>query len=141
MDPREELYQALKERLSNIEEIKHVDLWNSNIDFLEEEEPWQRPAVFIQFMPIKWNVMRDSFRGFGELRLHTVVDWSQDAPIEAWQLTDKIWQELTRIEGEYFSGTYPDQTIPNVDHNAVFENIDVFQVRYIKPWIEDDEDM
>lgn len=138
MDPREELYQALKEKLGDIEEIKHIDLWNNNIDFLEEEEPWPRPAVFIQFMPIKWSVLKDSFRGFGELRIHTVVDWGENAPIEAWQLTDKIWKALTRINGEYFSGSYPDQTIPNVDHGEVFENIDVFQVKYLKPWDEEE---
>lgn len=140
MDPREELFQALKEKLGNIEEVKHVDLWNSNVEFLEEESPWQCPAVFIQFMPIQWNVLKDSFRGHGELRIHTVVEWSDNAPIEAWQLTDKIWRALTRIEGEYFMGSYPSQTVPNVDHNGVFENIDIFQVTYLKPWDEAMED-
>lgn len=136
MDPREELYQALKEKLGEIEEIKHIDLWNNNIAFLEEEQPWPRPAVFIQFMPIAWNVMKDAFRGRGELRIHTVVDWNENAPIEAWRLTDKLWKALSRIEGDYFGGSYPEQTIPNVDHGEVFENVDVFSVTYLKPWIE-----
>lgn len=139
MDPREELYEALKEKLGNIEEIKHVDLWNSNTSFLEEESPWPRPAVFIQFMPISWDVLKDAFRGRGELRIHTVVDWSEQAPIEAWRITDKIWKALTRIEGQYFAGSYPSMTIPNVDHGEVFENTDVFSVTYAKPWQEEEE--
>ena len=45
MDPRQELYAALVEQLKNIPEVKHVDLWNENVVYADQDEPWQRPAV------------------------------------------------------------------------------------------------
>ena len=27
--------------------IKHIDLWNHNVEFIEQEEQWDRPAVFV----------------------------------------------------------------------------------------------
>lgn len=31
--------------------VKTYDLWNEQVDFIEEEEPFARPAVFLEFMP------------------------------------------------------------------------------------------
>lgn len=53
-----ELYTALTAALKNIKDgegedaprlVKHIDLWNQNVAFIEEESPWPRPAVFIEF--------------------------------------------------------------------------------------------
>lgn len=138
MDPREELYKEMKEKLEQVEGVAHVDLWNQQTDFLEEEAPFEMPAVFIEIGTIEWNVQKGFFRGRGEVRLHTVMPWSSEAPVEAWMLTDRIWEALTRIEADSFSGCYPSMTIPNNSHGEVFENIDVFQVKYLKIWATDD---
>lgn len=137
MDPREELYQELLDKLMQVKGVEHVDLWNQQTEFMEEEAPFRMPAVFVEFGDIEWNVQKDAFRGFGELRLHTVLPWSTEAPVEAWRLTDRIWGALTRLDGKYFSGSYPSMTIPNKSHGEIFENIDVFQVKYLKPWTTD----
>ena len=34
--------------------IKHVDLWNRNVEFAVEDEVWPRPAVFVEFGVIDW---------------------------------------------------------------------------------------
>ena len=79
---REELYRKLKERLEalcigvdgvyydaatedmadadSVEKeraIKHIDLWNHNVEFIEQEAAWERPAVFIEFVPFKWKAI------------------------------------------------------------------------------------
>ena len=77
---REELYHKLKTRLealcvnaageyyerpdeADVDDelypcaIKHIDLWNHNVEFLEQEAPWPRPAVFIEFVPFKWHAV------------------------------------------------------------------------------------
>ena len=113
MDPRQELYAALVGQLKNIPEVKHVDLWNENVVYADQDEPWQRPAVFIEL---------------------GVIDWSENAPIEAWQLTDKIWQALEGIRSKSFDGYYPRQTLSNGSHEELYENIDVFRVKYLKSW-------
>ena len=116
MDPRQELYAALVEQLKNIPEVKHVDLWNENVVYADQDEPWQRPAVFIELGVIDWTTIQGALRGNGDIKLHTVIDWSENAPIEAWQLTDKIWQALEGIRSKSFDGYYPRQTLSNGSH-------------------------
>ncbi|MDY0200987.1 MAG: hypothetical protein RBR40_08365 [Tenuifilaceae bacterium] len=69
---RKQLMTALIERLKHIEKdeagnyvvatepnpdktvIQHFDLWNQQLDWLDEEQPFTTPAVFIEFLPIQW---------------------------------------------------------------------------------------
>ena len=57
--------------------IKHIDLWNHNVEFIEQEENWERPAVFVEFCPIRWNAIVDGveYRAEPEVKLHIVTDW------------------------------------------------------------------
>ena len=54
------LYLSLIERLKQLTDrdgkpvIRTFDLWNEQISFLEQEEPFDAPAVFIEFRPVKW---------------------------------------------------------------------------------------
>ena len=54
---RKEIYEMLCERLGNIPEIKYIDLWNHNVEFIEQEDNWERPAVFVELCPINWEAM------------------------------------------------------------------------------------
>ena len=56
---RKEVYQMLCDRLKEVGggAIKHIDLWNHNVEFIEQEENWARPAVFVEFRPIRWNAI------------------------------------------------------------------------------------
>ena len=58
--------------------IKHIDLWNHNVEFIEQEENWERPAVFVEFCPIRWNAIVDGveYRAEPEVKLHIVTDWA-----------------------------------------------------------------
>ena len=40
---RKELYNMLRERLKEVGGgvIKHIDLWNHNVEFIEQEDGWQ----------------------------------------------------------------------------------------------------
>ena len=40
---RKELYTALKAAMEKIEAVKHVDLWNHNVEFIEQEDSWAVP--------------------------------------------------------------------------------------------------
>lgn len=37
---RKELYRMLCRELKAIDLIKHIDLWNHNVEFIEQEENW-----------------------------------------------------------------------------------------------------
>ena len=58
---RKELYNMLCKELKEVGGglIKHIDLWNHNVEFIEQEENWERPAVFVEFCPIRWNAIVD----------------------------------------------------------------------------------
>ena len=57
--------------------IKHIDLWNHNVEFIEQEENWERPAVFVEFQPIQWNAIQSGaeYRAEPIVHLHVVTDW------------------------------------------------------------------
>ena len=56
------LYLALEQKLLAVNDerprpqpvFKHCDLWNRQVEFLEEETPFQTPAVFVEFADIQW---------------------------------------------------------------------------------------
>ena len=112
---REELYRKLKTRLEALcinaageyyerpdeadmddelylRAIKHIDLWNHNVEFLEQEAPWPRPAVFIEFVPFKWHAVVPGveYRAQPLINLHVVTDWAEQNDIGEFRLLDKI---------------------------------------------------
>ncbi|NPV35092.1 MAG: hypothetical protein HPY80_00330 [Bacteroidales bacterium] len=62
----EQLYIALADHILSLADadnnklIKHVDLWNRQIEFIQIEDPFPLPAVFIEFKPIKWHQAADN---------------------------------------------------------------------------------
>lgn len=73
---RKEIYKMLCERLGNIPEIKYIDLWNHNVEFIEQEDNWERPAVFVELCPINWEATVAGMRYVTEAKvnLHVVTD-------------------------------------------------------------------
>lgn len=95
---RKELYKAICDRLGRLYKlpdgsvceliegtevpegaerlIPHIDLWNHNVEFIEQEENWARPAVFVEFCPIRWNALVNGveYRAEPQVNLHIVTD-------------------------------------------------------------------
>ena len=150
---REELYSKLKGRLEalcidvdgvyfdaaaeymidtdSIEQdraIKHIDLWNHNVDFLEQEAPWPRPAVFIEFVPFKWHAIVPGveYRAQPLINLHVVTDWAEQKDIGEFRLLDKIHEQLAGLEGESFMEFDIDSSATNHNHEDIVENIETY---------------
>lgn len=50
MENLKDIYLELAEKINDaIPEIKHIDLWHNQVNFLEEEHSFQAPAVFLEF--------------------------------------------------------------------------------------------
>ncbi len=153
---RKELYNAIKNRLEALcvnaageyytrpEEadaddelypraIKHIDLWNRNVEFIEQDTPWERPAVFIEFEPIHWNdiVPAVEYRAEARVRLHIVTDWTtvcQDSGgigIDL-DMPDKIHDAIAGIEGKNFKDFQLAESHTNHDHEDIVESIEVY---------------
>lgn len=149
MTVREELYRQIKAHLDLIgingadelfifdseadaevfnQAIKHFDLWNHNVEFLEQETPWERPAVFIEFQPIKWKeiVTGVEYRADVFVNLHVVTDWNESKGIGEFRLLEKIHEVLAGLNGSNFMEFDIDTSMTNHNHEEIVENIETY---------------
>ena len=138
---RKHLYTALVNTLKGIPEIKHIDLWNQNVDFIEQESPWPRPAVFIEFAPTTWSPLAGPFlrwRGSGQINLHIVTDWSGQAEpgteemesnLIGWALAEKIQKAMEGLRGKGFDSVTISSTVTNHNHEDIVDNVEVYSFR------------
>lgn len=132
---RSELYQAIKLKLEqDVPEVKHIDLWNHNVEFLEQEDAWARPAVFVEFGTIGWELFAGGKhqRGKGVVRIHLVTDWNEGEHDQAFAIGQKISEALEGLEGELFNGMVLIETATNHNHEDLLESIDSYAVRYLR---------
>lgn len=109
--------------------IKHIDLWNRNIEFIEQEASWERPAVFIEFVPFKWRTIVPGveYRAQPLVNLHVVTDWvEQDSDIGDFLLLDKIHEQLAGMSGNTFMEFDIDSSSTNHNHEEIVENIETY---------------
>lgn len=149
---REELYRKLKAKLEALcinaageyyerpddadvddglypRAIEHIDLWNHNVEFIDQEVPWNRPAVFIEFVPFKWNAIVPGieYRAQPLVNLHVVTDWVDgDTDIRQFRLVDKIHELLAGLSGETFMEFDIDSSATNHNHEEIVENIETY---------------
>ena len=78
------LYLTLEQKLLAITDeqpnpqpiFKHCDLWNRQVEFLEQETPFQTPAVFVEFADIQWRTDGQHIQDADlTVRLHIVTPW------------------------------------------------------------------
>lgn len=132
---RSELYQAIKLKLEqDVPEVKHIDFWNHNVEFLEQENAWARPAVFVEFGTIGWELFAGGKhqRGKGVVRIHLVTDWNEGEHDQAFAIGQKISEALEGLEGELFNGMVLIETATNHNHEDLLESIDSYAVRYLR---------
>ena len=161
---RKELYKAIIRRLQRIiatadgyayiepdEEmpdhaecaIKHIDLWNHNVEFIEQEENWERPAVFVEFCPIHWNAIQNGveYRAEPTVNLHVVTDWQgssaaasefMEASLKVFDLLEEIHKALTCMQGETFVELDLVESSTNHNHEEIIENMETYQCVAVK---------
>lgn len=137
---RKELYNRIKTMLLDEENglgIKHVDLWNHNVEFIEQETVWDRPAVFIEFCPIRWEAHQRgvSYRAEALVKLHIVTDWVErldtqggdSEGLDDLDLSEAIHGVIGCMDGEKFSGFDIVETTTNHNHEDIVESIDTYR--------------
>ncbi|MBO5272575.1 MAG: hypothetical protein J6B30_07145 [Muribaculaceae bacterium] len=148
---RKELYNRIKTLLLDEENglgIKHVDLWNHNVEFIEQETVWDRPAVFIEFCPIRWEAHQRgvSYRAEALVKLHIVTDWypepgqaygyaggaldtqcGDSEGIDELELSAAIQGVIGCMDGDKFYGFDIVETATNHNHEEIVESIDTYR--------------
>ena len=134
---RKEIYKMLCERLGNIPEIKNIDLWNHNVEFIEQEDNWERPAVFVELCPINWEATVAGMRYVTEAKvnLHVVTDWlgssaansdQREESLTVFDLLEKIHTALADVDGEHFKEFDISNSTTNHNHEEILENIETY---------------
>ena len=134
---RKGIYKMLCERLGNIPEIKYIDLWNHNVEFIEQEDNWERPAVFVELCPINWEATLAGMRYVteGKVNLHVVTDWlgssaansdQREESLTVFDLLEKIHTALADVDGEHFKEFDISNSTTNHNHEEILENIETY---------------
>ena len=139
---RKEVYQMLCDRLKEVGggAIKHIDLWNHNVEFIEQEEQWERPAVFIEFQPIQWRQVKTgssiSYTSRCRLSLHVVTDWHgsssadsefREKSLSYLDLLEDIHASLRGLSGQSFNGLDLVESLTNHNHDELLESIEIYE--------------
>lgn len=141
---RKQLYLSIIERLKEIKDmngeplIRHFDLWNEQVVFLEQEEAFEFPAAFIEFLPVRWKQLNDGTQEAAiQFRVHIVTDFKgssadgsayQKNALELFDLLDQVNANLSGMKGENFRGMFRIESSTNHNHEEVIESLETFQV-------------
>ena len=125
------IYNTLAEKLASVTDnngnpvFQHIDLWNSQVEYLEQENPFAMPACFIEIMPIQWQQLGGGAQQANiDIALHIVTRWQMptfhggtyQAPgTEYLDIPNHVWAHLHRFGNPAF-GTIMRIT-SNVNHN------------------------
>lgn len=144
---RKQLYLDLQTALSEIKNdeekviFEHFDLWNQNVDFLEQDTPFARPAIFVEFMPIQWKTIGSKVQESAlVIKLHIVTDWfegtakynpGQSAALDYLDLPDKVIAAIQNITVNGSSSLTRTQSVINHNHHKYVDSIEEYTA-YIK---------
>jgi len=116
------LYNSLKTDLVAITGIKHVALWNNQLERENEENPFLYPAIFIEFLP-------STFRDKGKfavsqeydmiVRLHVCFESYLDEDTTILTLLDSVWQTVHNKQYSTFGKLLRRNEEQNFDHPNV----------------------
>lgn len=143
---RRMLYLGLTEALKELKYesgqplIRHIDLWNEQVEFIEQEEPFDTPAVFIEFRPVQWRTLGGTTQQADvPFRLHVVTKWKgsardgsmfQEESLERFDLLDKIDAHLFNfflsVRNESVCMTRRTGSSTNHNHEELVEDISDF---------------
>lgn len=144
---RAELYLSIQNSLKEIKGvdglpvIKHFDLWNRQVAFIEAETPFPFPAVFVEFLPIQWETHGQRVqRADLIVRLHIVTRWyaqtasyspGQESALDYLNLPGTIHRHLQSNQMLLTNGWMRTQSIINHDHETIVDSIEEYKCQVV----------
>jgi hypothetical protein len=136
------IYKAIADKLAALQNeegeyiLKHIDLWNQNVEFLEQEQPWNTPACFIEIPPFTWNQLGNKAQQADiVVRLHIVTRWAaptiHDGEYTATGLhylaiPDYIFDTLHGCQIDGMQTLQRTNSEPNHNHGEVIDSVEVY---------------
>lgn len=111
--------------------FRHFDLWNHNVEFIDQEDQWDTPAIFFDFQDLKYDTGQGVRRANFVVHLHIVsgVDYRYDGQNEAnslFDLLDLPYKLLHYYNGHGLTGITHIGSQTNNDHEQLIESIESF---------------
>lgn len=141
---KKQLYLAIIDRLKNIPGaddeplFKHFDLWNQQVEFIEQETPFQTPAVFVEFLPLQWRTLGNRMQDADlTTRLHIVTEWhaltadytpdeEQELALAYLDIVDSVVAALQGFSAPNTNTWMRTQTIPNHNHERFVDSVEEY---------------
>ena len=128
---RKEIYKdirriALGEGTEGEPMFSSVAWWNKNIEFIEEDTPFDFPALFIEFGTVEYAPQKgDCELGQCDVLLHVVVDGHKSDPVDSLDRCERLVSAL-RASPWYLRHL---QSVSNHDHGEIIEFLEVVRAR------------
>lgn len=116
------LYNSLKTDLTAISGIKHVALWNNQIERENEELAFLYPAIFIEFLPSNY---RDKGMAATRqeydltVRLRICFEEYKNTDVAILTLVDTVWNTIHKKQYDTFNQLLRRNEEQDFDHNNV----------------------
>lgn len=146
---KKQLYLAIVNRLKNIPGadgeslFKHFDLWNQQVEFIEQETPFLTPAVFVEFLPLQWRTLGNRIQDADlTVRLHIVTEWNaltadnvpdeeQIQALEYLDIVDSVVAAMQNFAAPNTNAWMRKQTIPNHNHERYVDSVEEYVCRVV----------
>lgn len=116
------LYSSLRTDLLTITGVKHVSLWNNQIERENVEKPFLYPAIFIQFLPSEYRDLANkaTVQQYDMIvRLHICSESYEDVNTDVLDLADAVWQKVHKKQYGDFGELLRRNEEQNFDHPNV----------------------
>ena len=111
--------------------VKHIGLWNRQVEFIGQEEHFPLPAVFVEFGKMSWRHqpggLQDADLTIGLHVLTTAMPEGYDGEEFHLDLLDKINRCLHGFTGDYWGAFKRSASIPCHDHEEILDDTEVYQ--------------
>jgi hypothetical protein len=94
---RKQIYNFICDLLESMEDgqVQHIDIWNSQMEFIQGEQAFLTPAVFIEFQPVEWHLQGGRiYEAEVRINLHVITDSRAGNVIEVFDLLNAINKQL-----------------------------------------------
>jgi hypothetical protein len=139
---RKKLYLDIKERLKTVKAetgeqlFQHFDLWNRQVEFIEQETPFQCPAVFVEFGQMSWQTLGNRVQECElTVRLHIVTEWHADTAeyspteqqaLEFLGIIDHVVKVMQGFSTGYMNAWMRRLSVTNHDHEHYVDNVEEY---------------
>lgn len=111
--------------------IKHIALWNRQVEFLEHENIFSMPAVFIEFDKIQWRQqgsgIQDAELIIGLHVLTSAVPEGYDGDLYHLELLDSINNCLHKFQSSHIGSMERSVSVPCHDHAEILDSTEIFR--------------